>query len=102
VPGDTGRTKQLKRAPGSDSQAIHEYERSNPGKANPVILATEYTKVRKKRVNGVLCYLMGTSTLAVGAVIIAPNQIVEGTVLAMLAGSFGFAKFLIGRGRKSK
>lgn len=102
MPGDTGRTKQLKRTPVGDSQEIREYIYSNPGKANPVILPTEYTKVRRKRVNGVLCYLMGTSTLAVGAVMIAPNQIVEGTVLAVLAGSFGFAKFLIGRGRKSK
>jgi len=33
---------------------------------------------------------------------IDPNKIVEGTVLAVLAGSFGYAKFLIDSGRKRK
>ena len=102
MPGDTRRTKELKRASVDRSQEIHEDIRSRPGKANPVILPTEYTKLRKRRVNGVLCYLMGTSALSVGAVIIAPNQMVEATVLAVLAGSFGFAKFLIDGGRKKK
>lgn len=102
MPGDTRRSKQLKRASAGDSQELREYIRSNPGKANPVILPTEYTKVRKRRVNGVLCYLMGTSTLSVGAVIIAPNQIVEGTVLAVMAGSFAFARFLIAGRRRRK
>ncbi len=73
-----------------------------PGKPEPVTGDTEYTKVQKWYVSRVFHFLTGTSVACLAAVALTRNPVVQGTAVAIWAGSAGLARFLLaGAYRKS-
>jgi hypothetical protein len=67
-----------------------------PGKAEPVIVGgEEFAKVEKWRVNRVFYFLTGSSIACLTVAALVPNPAVQGTAIAIWAGSVGLAKILL-------
>ena len=95
MPGDARQPKKHRRIRFYYSREIRVYDQSQPGKPSPAIVDTGYTKARRRRISGVFYFLTGASASCLGAVVIAPNPVVQATALTVWAGSVGLARFFL-------
>ena len=66
-----------------------------PGTPETVIGPEEFTRIRKWHVKRVFYFLICSSALCLGAVVLAPQPAVQGTALGIWAASSGLARFLL-------
>ena len=66
-----------------------------PGKPETVIAPEEFARIRKWHVKRVFYFLICSSALCLGAVVLAPQPAVQGTALGIWVASAGLARFLL-------
>src|ERR1700677_4659687 len=68
-----------------------------PGKPEPVVVSVESAKVTKWYINRVFWFLAGSTVTCLAVAAAVPIPAVQGTVVAICAGSFGLARVLLAK-----
>ena len=93
MPGDTRHSQQVSLT--IKYSELSEDVTSDPIGIGAVVGPEKYAKVKKWHINRVFYFLTCSSAMCLGTVALVPNPVVQGTALAIWAGSVGIGKFLL-------
>src|SRR5690348_10247260 len=94
MPGDKRRSQQVKVTIEYAGELAEDLV-PEPGRAGAVIGPERFAKVKRWHVNRVFYFLTGSSAMCLGTVALVPRPAVQGTAVAVWAGSAGLARFLL-------
>jgi hypothetical protein len=94
MPGDKRRSQQVKVTIEYAGELSEDISPQHEG-ARAVIGPERFAKVKRGHVNLVFYFLTCSSAMCLGTVALVPRPVVQGTALAIWAGSVGLARFLL-------